>query len=260
MKDGGEGKNGPEDEDAEIFVTMKTLPVEDRDSSPADSLSSVEWQATFDAISDLVSIQDRNSRLVKVNRAYAEAFGVSAEELVGRACHELVHGTSEPCAGCPHQLAVKTGRPAKMESFEPHRNVHLEVFASPIRDEAGRITGTVHVARDISDRKRAEEEQAKRERLQGVVEMAGAACHELNQPLQVISGYAELLLRKERDEREHRKGLQAIQSQAERIAEITAKLQRVTRYEVREYVDGTKIIDLDRAAAPPVSSGEGGEG
>ena len=91
-------------------------------------------------------------------------------------------------------------------------------------------------------------ELMQREKLRGVVEMAGATCHEFNQPMQVISGYSELLLKQiPQDSPLHSKALK-IKEASEIMAEITAKLQQITRYETREYFDGVKIIDIDKAS------------
>jgi len=91
-------------------------------------------------------------------------------------------------------------------------------------------------------------ELLQREKLRGVVEMAGATCHEFNQPMQVISGYAELLL-KETDPSSPIHGkIQKIREATEVMADITGKLQQITRYETREYYDGMRIIDIDKAS------------
>ncbi|MFZ1947686.1 MAG: response regulator [bacterium] len=91
-------------------------------------------------------------------------------------------------------------------------------------------------------------ELLQREKLRGVVEMAGATCHEFNQPMQVISGYAELLL-KEMARNSHLYGkVMKIREAADAMAAITGKLQQITRYETREYFDGMKIIDIDKSS------------
>jgi len=61
-----------------------------------------EWRATFDSITDLVSIRDKDFRLVRVNKAYADAFKMKPKELIGKTCYEIVHGTKQPCPDCPH--------------------------------------------------------------------------------------------------------------------------------------------------------------
>lgn len=89
----------------------------------------------------------------------------------------------------------------------------------------------------------------KRGKIQGVLEMAGAVCHELNQPLQAIMGHVQLALLDIEDGTPVHETMQTIKSQVDRMAEITNKLMRITRYETREYLNGTKIVDIDRSTA-----------
>ena len=96
--------------------------------------------------------------------------------------------------------------------------------------------------------RQAEEDRLKKERLQGVLEMAGAACHELNQPMQLVSAYAEFLLRRISEDDPAYELVQKVREGIDRMAQITRKLNNITRYEVREYIEGTKIIDLDKAS------------
>ncbi len=116
-----------------------------------------EWRTTFDSISDLVSIQDKDFKLIRVNKAYADVFKMKPKELIGKTCYEVVHGTKEPCLGCPHRQTLKTGKPATNEMFEPYLGIHLEITTSPIFDDKGEVIHTVHLAKDITERKRAEE-------------------------------------------------------------------------------------------------------
>jgi DNA-binding response OmpR family regulator len=91
-------------------------------------------------------------------------------------------------------------------------------------------------------------ELLQREKLHGVVEMAGATCHEFNQPMQVISGYAELLMKEVSPSDPIRVKIERIKEATEVMAQITGKLQQITRYETREYYDGMRIIDIDKAS------------
>ncbi len=116
-----------------------------------------EWSTTFDSITDLVSICAKDSRLVRVNKAYANAFKLKPEELIGKPCYEIVHGTNEPIPNCPNKKTFETKRPATAEYFEPHLGIHLEVSTSPIFNEQGQVVAVVHIAKDITERKQAEE-------------------------------------------------------------------------------------------------------
>jgi len=86
------------------------------------------------------------------------------------------------------------------------------------------------------------------EKLKGVLEMAGAVCHELNQPMQAGLGYSELLLMDAPREKALYSTVKKIRKQINRMSKITAKLMQITRYESKDYIAGTRIIDIDKAS------------
>ena len=116
-----------------------------------------EWKTTFDSISDLVSIQDKDCKILNANKAYLDTFNLSREELIGKHCYEIVHGAKEPFPNCPHLQTLKTKKPVTAEFFEPHLGIFLEVSTSPVFDENGEVVGTTHIAKNITERKEAEE-------------------------------------------------------------------------------------------------------
>jgi PAS domain S-box-containing protein len=120
--------------------------------------------------------------------------------------------------------------------------------AAPIAGEGPELTGSVGVMQDLTEKNRAARDRAQKEKFQGVLETAGAVCHELNQPLQVISGYAELLLVDLDNENKHYDLAQQILEQVERIADITGKLQKITRYKTVDYGRHAKIIDIHQSS------------
>lgn len=92
-------------------------------------------------------------------------------------------------------------------------------------------------------------ESFKRQRLQGVLEMAGAVCHELNQPLQVVLGYAEMLETDIPPGDPARESLDKILEGVEKMGRLTNKLMQITDYQTVGYLDGKlNIIDIERSA------------
>ena len=91
------------------------------------------------------------------------------------------------------------------------------------------------------------EERVERERLEGVLEMAGAVCHELSQPMQVLSVYCERFLKEMSKESPAYSEIKAIMDKIDSIADITRKLQTIASYETKDYIEGRKIIDIDKA-------------
>lgn len=86
-------------------------------------------------------------------------------------------------------------------------------------------------------------------KIQGVLEMAGSVCHEIAQPLQIISGQIELLLMLTPEEDPRHKRIRSIGEQIGRLGEITKKLMRITRYETYQYPDGKRLIDIHKSSA-----------
>ncbi len=88
---------------------------------------------------------------------------------------------------------------------------------------------------------------AETEKFQGVIETSGAVCHELNQPLQIISGNCELLMMDIKDENPFYQRIKTIHEQVKKMAGITSKLMKITKYETKPYLQG-RIIDLNKAS------------
>ena len=141
----------------EVNRLLRAKMVEHRDAREREKQVAEEWRTTFDSITDMVSIQDKDCRLVRVNQAYADAVGMSREELTGQKCYAVVHGTDCPIENCPHQETLKTRQAIIKEIFEPNLGIYLEVTTSPIFNEAGELQGSVHIAKNITERKKAEE-------------------------------------------------------------------------------------------------------
>lgn len=139
--------------------------------------------------------------------------------------------------------------------------VYLTAYTDPatlerakVKDPFGYVvkpfeTRSLMVSIEIAlHRHRGESERIYREKLQAVLETAGAICHELNQPMMAISGHTELLLDTlDEDDPVYLK-IAKIKSQVERMGAITQKLMGITRYETKDYVQGERIVDLEKSS------------
>ena len=164
-----------------------------------------EWQRTFDATSDFVFILDKDFGIVKANRAFAEAFKVKPEDIIGKKCYELLHQSDKPWPGCPFTKSRKDKTPHTEEVYDPGIGIPLLVTISPIFDNNGNFVGAVHYAKDIAERKKAEEalEASNRELALAVNKLEEAnrdlkdfvyiASHDLREPMRKISSFGELL-------------------------------------------------------------------
>ncbi len=115
------------------------------------------------------------------------------------------------------------------------------------------ILGIFFLTRQIQKRHQAEEQLRQHEKMEGIMEMAGAVCHELNQPLQTILGNSEIMLLDLAPDHPLSKRLKNIQEQVKRMAKTTRNLIKITRYETKQFPQG-KVIDIDRAAKEAIAS------
>ena len=115
------------------------------------------WEQTFDSIPDLISIIDNDYRIVHANKAMANRMGVTSEECIGLPCYRIVHDSTKPPSFCPHRQLIEDGLEHTAEIHEGRLGGDFIVSVSPLTGPDGRLIGSVHVARDITERKQMEE-------------------------------------------------------------------------------------------------------
>ena len=210
-----------------------------------------EWRTTFDSITDMISIHNRDWKITRVNTAFAKALRREPKELIGKTCYELLHNAEQPCAGCPHTLTLKTKETATLDMYEPRLGVHLGVTTSPIFDDDGQVIGSVHIAKNVTQRKLAEEKlKEANERLkeynQLKDEFVSTASHELRTPLSVIMGALRLVL----DEipgnvvDEQREVLCMARDNVQRLSDIVDSLLSISKIESGKLELQKSVIDI----------------
>lgn len=151
-----------------------------------------EWELSFNAINDIVTIQDNKYQIIRVNDATARFFNLKKEDIVGMYCYELFRGETSPCSSCP---LPQTHKEIKSHSnIIEHKNLGriFHVSSSPILDENGQLAYLVHVAKDFTDYKRMEEELFQAHKIEAIGTLAGGIAHDFNNILAAVIGYSEL--------------------------------------------------------------------
>jgi PAS domain S-box-containing protein len=188
------------------------------------------------------------------NKVFAKkVLGLTRDRIVGKRPQELTDQIPADLAGAYLREELKMLDKAGFHTFESPvqcadgRRREFLFSLAPVLDRREKLEGSVAVLSDLTEKNRAAQNRIQKERLEGVLETAGAVCHELNQPLQALSGYTELLAMR-LDGHDARTYVDKLTAQIERMRDITDKLQGVTRYETKGYAGNTRIIDIDKAS------------
>ncbi|ODS29651.1 MAG: putative phosphohydrolase, partial [Candidatus Scalindua rubra] len=118
-----------------------------------------DWETTFDSISDLISIHDKEFNIVRCNKAVARKFNLKPEDIIGKKCYEIFHGTNRPWHTCPYERCRKTLKPETEEVEDPHMGGVFLISCFPRFGEGGKLIGIVDVAKDITNQKRIEKQE-----------------------------------------------------------------------------------------------------
>jgi PAS domain S-box-containing protein len=217
-------------------------------------------QRVIDSSVDAIISADMKGEVLLFNRAAERIYGRPGSEMLGTNVRDIYP------PGVAKQI-MKLMR-AGGGKIEGHRTeivdakgtaVPVSISAALIYDK-GETVGSVGIFTDLRERMRMEQRLAAaqeqilvQERQAIVAELAGAAAHELNQPLTSVMGYAELLKRKLAADSAAAGAADIIYNEAERMAEIVRKIGKITKYETKTYVGRARILDLDKASEEEAS-------
>ena len=188
---------------------------------------------------------------IDVNEAFLWATGYTKEEILGKSAVEVGIWVDPQRRSEMVKILRETGivRNLEVEFRMKSGEIRQMLWSAEVIDY-GDEKCLIAATRDITDRVRAQKEQLGREKLEGVLEIAGATCHEINQPLQ----YMYLLLSDAMKENPDSKSLMEIKKQCDRIKEITQKMESITVCQSTDYVGGKKMVDIYESAKNGVCS------
>ncbi len=196
-------------------------------------------KAALDNTSEGILITDMANAIWYINEAFGYLFGYTANRIAEIGLNSLVQedlDLQKLTSDSDIQALRRDGSqfPCNLKYTEILNNEYEPV-------------GKIFIFTDLSDRVRAEEKRQEMARAYGVIEMAGAAAHEINQPLQAISLISEWLILQGGTDDAAYPYLQNIHSECQRIGKITSNIQKIARsgsYQTKDYLAGEKIVDI----------------
>ena len=165
-----------------------------------------QWERTFDAVPDQIMLLDSNHNIVRINKAASEALGKDPSSLIGRKCYHLIHGTNAPPKFCPHTKLLEEGGSHMAQAHINSLQGDFLISVHPLITKDGRTVGAVHIARDVSEFTKIQEQlkekknkllQIENAKVQDLLEVArslnAGIAHELRTPMQSIVNTIELI-------------------------------------------------------------------
>lgn len=150
----------------------------------------------FHSFPGLIYVQEDNHNIRFANSNFQAKFGAYE----GKPCYEVIVGLTTPCSDCSLPIDTLDFKSRWKEVVFDNR--FYEVYAKPFTDADGsRLIFKVLI--DITERKKADRELARLERLNMVGEMAAGIAHEVRNPLTTVRGFLQLLSSKDNTEQYH---------------------------------------------------------
>jgi PAS domain S-box-containing protein len=118
-----------------------------------------DWESIFRAIGNPAMVLDANNRIIDANDATIKVTGMSLDDLKGKHCYDVLHNQlGHPPESCPFEKLKRTCRPEISRVDIEVPNGYFMVNCTPIFDNAGRLEKVIHIATDVTERKRIEEQ------------------------------------------------------------------------------------------------------
>ncbi len=201
--------------------------------------SKEQLRKMFESVTDGISVVDLSGIITEVNQRAAEIHGLGSRgKLLGRNALELVAPRDHERIATNIRKAIKRGSIRGVEYTllkADGTEFPGELSTSVLRDASGKAVGHVNIARDITERKQAEEKEKQLQqelylsrRLASVGELAAGVAHEINNPLTGVLGFSQRLLKKSSDE-EVCRDLEIIYGEAQRAAKVVQNLLTFAR-------------------------------
>jgi len=199
------------------------------------------WEESFNTINDAIVLMDMSGTAVRMNATAKTLLEPHMLNLLSRKCFLLKEALAAASREPQSEPASAAGDVGGEEIPDPFADRHYEVKSLPRFDPLHRLIGFVHVVRDITLRKKADEERERlqfqllqSQKMQSIGRLAGGVAHDFNNILTAILGYSELALLKLSDGDPLRDSIQVIRDSGLKASALTRQLLAFSRKQVME--------------------------
>lgn len=189
----------------------------------------VDWQNTFDSISDLICILDNEARIIRVNRAFSTRLQKPYDALIGVSFTDVIDASPMPAFLTTLPSAVTAGQHAHHEQEIDIDGSLFVVSLFPCHDAAGDFRGTICIFRDITEQKRLKDHLVQSEKMAAIGTLAAEIAHEMNNPLHYINNYLYLLFESLPADFSKKEYVEKIQKGIDNLTQLTRDLLEFSR-------------------------------
>ncbi|MGD9899409.1 MAG: transporter substrate-binding domain-containing protein [Calditrichaceae bacterium] len=195
------------------------------------------------SISECVSITDKEDNILFINDAFLKTYGYRQEELIGKPI-TIIRSPEDSLAEARKILpdTLMGGWQGEIINIRKDGSkIPVFLSTSAIRNERGKPIALIGVARNITERKRLENQLQQSQKMEAIGQLAGGVAHDFNNLLTIIRGYCELLQIKVKDNDSLIKSITQIDDAARRAESLTQQLLALSRKQILQ----PKILDLN---------------
>ncbi|EAT15560.1 sensor histidine kinase [Desulfuromonas acetoxidans] len=153
-----------------------------------------EWEQTFRAVTDPIVLVDLDYNVILHNGHLPEQMRKTWEQSNSNKCYACLHGLLEPCPDCPMEEMQKTLQPQHIRIHD-ESGLTLDRSHYPVLTDKGQMVAMTIILKDVTEKVKMEAQLVQSAKLAAIGEMAAGVAHELNSPMTVIIGTAQLLAR-----------------------------------------------------------------